>query len=249
MGHDFELHHEAEVTANPEEVWQAIASGPGMDSWFMGRTEVEPGPSGTVRTTMGDLTLESTVTAWEPLKRFAHESAPAEDGRFVAYELLIEGRDRGSTVLRLATSGFLPGDDWSAEFEAMSAGMSMFFRTLVSYLDHFAGRTATPINTAGPQVDDWDRAWPALLGALGLAETAAVGDPVRVAPAGLPPIDGVVDVIDPQCLGIRTGDALYRFVQGFFTGAVMAGHHVFAEGVDQRRTEHAWRTWLTELYA
>lgn len=249
MGHEFELHDEAETAASPEDVWQAIASGPGIDSWFMGHSEVEPGEAGTVRTTMGDLVLESSVTAWEPLKRFAHESPPAEDGRFVAYEFLIEGRDQGSTVLRLATSGFLPGDDWAAEFEAMTHGMGMYFRTLVSYVGHFAGRTATPITASGPPVADWDHAWPLLLGAFGPAGTVREGDPARVAPAGLPAIDGVVDVVTPQCVGIRTGDALYRFVQGFLDHSVVVGHHIFTPGVDQRRTERAWQAWLTELYA
>jgi uncharacterized protein YndB with AHSA1/START domain len=249
MGHEFELHDEAETAASPEDVWQAIASGPGIDSWFMGHSDVEPGESGAVRTTMGELVLESAVTAWEPLKRFAHQSPPAEDGRFIAYEFLIEGRDQGSTVLRLATSGFLPGDDWATEFEAMTQGMGMYFRTLVSYVSHFAGRTATPITTSGPQVANWDHAWPVLLGAFGLAGTVREGDPVRVTPTGLPAIDGVVDVINPQCLGIRTGDALYRFVQGFFDHTVMVGHHIFTPGVDQRRTEQAWQAWLTELYA
>jgi uncharacterized protein YndB with AHSA1/START domain len=249
MGHEFELHDEAEVAASPEEVWQAIASGPGIDSWLMGRSEVEPGESGWVRTTMGEHVLESTVTAWEPLKRFAHQSPPAEDGRFIAYEFLIEGRDRGSTALRLATSGFLPGDDWENEFEAMTLGMGMFFRTLVSYVGHFAGRTATPITAFGPRVADWDHGWPVLLGAFGLAGTAREGDRVRIAPVGLPPIDGVVDVVNPQCLGIRTDDALYRFVRDFFQHTVQVDHHIFTPGVDQRRTEQAWQAWLTELYA
>jgi hypothetical protein len=30
-------------------VWEAIATGPGLDSWFMGRNEVEPREGGTVR--------------------------------------------------------------------------------------------------------------------------------------------------------------------------------------------------------
>ena len=247
MGHEFELHSEAEIGATPAEVWQGIASGPGIDSWFMGRSEVEPGESGTVRTDMGDFALESTVTAWDPLKRFAHQSRPAEDGRFIAYEFLIEGRDQGSTVLRLATSGFLPGDDWETEFDAMTKGMDMYFRTLVSYLDHFAGRTATPITTSGPRVTDWGRAWPALHSAFGLTGTVTEGDPVRAAPPGLPPIEGVVDIVNPQCLGIRTDDALYRFVQGFFQSTVIVGHHIFAPGVDAEKTQLAWRSWLAEL--
>ena len=43
MGRPFENRREAEVPATPDEVWAAIASGPGIDSWFMGRSEVRPG--------------------------------------------------------------------------------------------------------------------------------------------------------------------------------------------------------------
>jgi uncharacterized protein YndB with AHSA1/START domain len=43
MAHPFEFTHEIEVDASPEEVWEAIATGPGVDAWFMGRNEIEPG--------------------------------------------------------------------------------------------------------------------------------------------------------------------------------------------------------------
>src|SRR5437870_13125684 len=36
MAHRFEITKDLEVGATPEEVWEAIATGPGMDSWFMG---------------------------------------------------------------------------------------------------------------------------------------------------------------------------------------------------------------------
>ena len=142
MGRPFENRSEAEVPASPDEAWAAIASGPGIDSWFMGRSEVRPGPDGTVRTVFGEYAPELGVTAWDPARRFAYRSGEAPDGRFIAYEFLIEGRAGGSTVLRTVTSGFLPGDDWAEEFEAMTLGGEMYFRTLVEYLSHFAGRFA-----------------------------------------------------------------------------------------------------------
>ena len=39
------------------------------------------------------------MTAWDPARRFAYRSGEAADGRFIAYEFLIEGRD-GEHVLR-----------------------------------------------------------------------------------------------------------------------------------------------------
>jgi len=150
MGHRFEQRQEAELPASLEQVWAAITTGQGLDSWFMGHSEVRPGPGGTVRTTFGDYAPELSIAEWDPFRRFAYSSGEAQDGRCIAYEFLIEGRHGGSTVLRTVTSGFLPGDDWQDEYEAMTAGMQLYFRTLVEYLSYFAGRFATPITALGP---------------------------------------------------------------------------------------------------
>jgi uncharacterized protein YndB with AHSA1/START domain len=244
MGHEFEIRERAEVAATPEQVWAAIATGPGIDSWFMGHNEVEPGAGGAVRTAFGGYRPESTVTAWEPGERFAHRSGDDASGRFIAYEFLIEGRGGGSTVLRTVTNGFLPGDDWADEYEAMTLGLALFFRTLVEYLTHFVGRTATPVTAFGPPVEDWERTWALLGKAFGLAARTREGDRVRVAVPGLAPIDGVVYFVNPHTVAVRAGDGLYRFLRGF-RGPLIASHHIFTgPGEDQQ----AWQSWLTELF-
>src|SRR5262249_56091730 len=98
----------------------------------MGRNEVEPGQGGTVRTVFGGYTPVSTVTAWDPLHRLAYRTSRAEDGRYFAFEFLIEGRAGGRTSLRVVTSGFLPGDDWEPEFEAMTKGRELYVPTSVA---------------------------------------------------------------------------------------------------------------------
>ncbi|MEV0387327.1 SRPBCC domain-containing protein [Nonomuraea sp. NPDC050643] len=236
MGHGFELPQEAVVPATPEEVWEAISTGPGIDSWFMGRSEVA---DGVVRTAFGRFELPpSTVTAAEPLEHFAHASDKGDDGRFVAYEFMIEGRERGSTLIRMVTSGFLPGDDWQDEFEAMSKGLAMYFATLAEYLTHFAGRVATPLTEFGPPITDWPHAWELLYAALG--GRPSPGDRVRVGP-----VEGVVYFVNAQTVGLRTGDGIYRFLQGF-GGSMIASHLLFDAGDDQGPL---WRAWLAELYA
>lgn len=247
MGHAWEQRDEAVVDATVEQVWDAIATGPGIDSWFMGRNRVEPGEGGSLRTDMGGFAMDSALTGWEPLQRFAYRTdGPGE--RFIAFEYLIEGRDQGSTVVRVVASGFLPGDDWEAEFDAMTKGGAMYFATLVAYLNHFAGRFAKPVNLAGPPVADWDSAWTTLRDALGLPADPKVGDQVRASVPGLAPIEGTVDFVNSHAIGIRTKDALYRFIQGFF-GSMVLGHHLFGDDVDEQHTMQAWQTWLTGLYA
>ncbi|MEU4330697.1 SRPBCC family protein [Nonomuraea dietziae] len=231
MSHEFELHHELSVEASPEQVWEAIATGPGIDSWFMGRTQVE---EGVIRTAFGGYTPQNTVTAWEPGKRLAATSEPADDGRFVAYEFLIEGRAASSTVVRVVTSGFLPGDDWETEFEAMSTGLALFYATLAEYLTHFAGRTAVPVTAHGPA--DFDD----LRTTLG---RPATGDTLTLTPPGQQPTEGVVYFTNSQTIGIRTRDAMYRFVSGF-GGGTFAQHHLFTPGADPDEADRAWTAWL-----
>jgi uncharacterized protein YndB with AHSA1/START domain len=231
----FENVTELSVTATPEQVWDAIATGPGIDSWFMGRSEVEAGS--VVRTAFGGYTPEQPVTAWDPPSRLAYGSEPAPDGRFVAYEFLVEGRAGASTVIRAVTTDFLPGDDWEAEYDAMTFGFAMFHRTLVEYLNHFAGRAARPLTVFGPPVGDWAAAWRSLSAALSLD-----GDAVRLAVPGLSPVDGTVYYRNEHTLGIRTSGALYRFLRGF-GGQFVAAHHIF-DGTD---TAPAWQRWLANV--
>jgi uncharacterized protein YndB with AHSA1/START domain len=248
MGRPFENRSEAEVPASPDEVWAAIASGPGIDSWFMGRSEVQPGPAGTVRTVFGEYAPEFDVTVWEPARRFAYRSGEAPDGRFVAYEFLIEGRAGSSTVLRTVTSGFLPGDDWAEEFEAMTLGGEMYFRTLVEYLSYFAGRFAAPVTAFGPPGTSWARDRALLCRALGLPEDPKPGDRATLTRNETGPIEGVLYFANAHTIGVRTRDALYRFLRGFAKPAI-AAHHLFAEDADPAEAERAWTAWLNRTLA
>jgi len=247
MGREFESVDNIEVDATPEQVWQAIATGPGIDSWFMGRNDVDP-DKGVVRQSFGGYEPEHRVTEWEPMRHLAYRS-DAPDGRFIAYEFLIEGRDRAGTVLRMATSGFLPGDDWEAEYDAMTKGGALFVATLGTYLRHFAGRTAVPVTVFGPAYTDWDRTRATLFAALGLSDEPRPGDRVRVTPAGLEPIDGEVFFLNADTLGVRTADEILRLIKGFM-GTVIAAHQLFGRtDADAEAAEHAWQSWLTKTLA
>lgn len=247
MPHEFELRKEIELDATPEQVWEAIATGPGVDSWFMGRTEIEPREGGVAQMTMMGSVDQSTVTAWEPSKRFAYRGADGPDGTFMAFEYLIEGRDGGGTVLRLVQSGFL-GDDWESEYEALRTGWDMYLHTLAQYLSHFSGQTAKAVvTTARPDAGDPDQVWKALTGALGLSGPVAEGARARLTLDGLSPAEGVVDYAGlPTFLGVRTDDGLYRFIHsGPSRGnVVVLQHHIFSGDLDDQAAEKAWQSWL-----
>lgn len=244
--HEFRLVHDIDLAATPEQVWEAIATGPGIDSWFMGRNQVDP-EAGTVASAFPGLDDEppATITAYEPERRFAYRTPEGEDGTFMAFEYLVEGRDGGSTALRFVHSGIL-GDGWEEEYDALKKGNPLYLRTLAQYLEHFPGRTAVPVTAFGPQQRDQDQVWAAVTRALGLTKDVHEGDEVRFSLNGLE-IRGVVDTLGaPSFLGVRTPDALLRFVgRG---GVILTGHHVFAD-VDPARAQQAWSEWLASVFA
>ena len=246
MAHRFEITRDLEVGASPEQVWEAIATGPGMDSWFMGRSQIEPREGGTVRWSIGDYTDESTVTAWDPPRRFASTSSAAPDGSFHQFEYLVEDRGGGRTAIRYEHTGML-GGDWEAEYDAMTEGDPMYLHKLVQYVTYFSGRFAVSVEALGPKVPDRERAMTMFRRGLGLSGSVADGDQVRLTPEGFEPVDGVVDYVSPHFFGLRASDAMYRFISGF-DGTVVIGHHLFAEGVDRDEAEQAWRSWLTLVF-
>jgi hypothetical protein len=193
-------------------------------------------------------TSEGTVTAWEPPNRFAMRSETGPDGTFHAFEYLVEGRDQSGTVVRLVHSGFLGQDDWESEFNALRVGDPMYLGTLGTYLTYFRSRVGTPVSIFAPPQPDEQTVWLGLLRGLGLGDTAEVGQPVRLTLPGAGEVTGVVDsVLYPSFLGVRTDDALYRFVGR--EGSIGVGHHVFAPVADPAAAANAWHDWLVALYA
>ena len=157
-----------EVPGTPEEVWEAVASGPGITAWFVparvdgrlgGTCELDFGPGVGVET--------ARITAWEPPRRLVAEVA-AEGRPAFAMEWLVEARDGGTCVVRLINSGFGSGADWDAEYDATEAGWRLFLYNLRLYLTHFPGRRCSSVLVNGHADGPVDRAFGELAAALGL---------------------------------------------------------------------------------
>ena len=245
MAHPFEIDLDTTVPATLEEAWDAVTSGPQIDSWFMGRNEVEPRAGGTSRTEHPGFTIESTVTAWEPPTRFAVRSLDDPDGGYHAFDYRIEPADVGARI-RWTHTGALTGDDWEAEYAAMREGDPMYFRKLAEYLTYFRGRVATPVDAFGPNQGPSLSA-ASFREALGLRAMPSVDEPVHLELAGIAPIDGVVDESSRSFLGVRTDDAMLRFIASF-EGTPMVGHHVFAM-IDGGAAVEAWTQWLERAFS
>ena len=150
MAHPFEVSGELTVNATARAgLGGARPAAPRMDGWWMGENELEPRLGGALRTTLPGFTMESTITTWDPPHRFATTSPEADDGRLMTFAFEIEGRAGGTTTLRFVHSGFLPGDDWEQEYEALKIGDPAYVAKLVEYVEHFLGRPAVPISAVG----------------------------------------------------------------------------------------------------
>src|SRR5829696_1256191 len=169
---------EVDVPGTPEQVWDAIATGPGISAWFMPAEVTDttithhhaPGQGG-----------EAKITAFEPPHRLAFTEGP---GGAMATEFLVEARAGGTCVVRVVTSGF--GD------KSANDGWTAALLSLRLYLEHFAGRHASVVVAGGVVPGPAERAWEALRGALGLGDLAE-GSRAETSGDGVPRLAGVVE--------------------------------------------------------
>lgn len=118
---------EVEVPGTPEQVWQAIATGPGISSWFV-PSEVEERVGGAVTSSLGPgMDSLSTITAWEPPHRFAANSGEdmGPDHPTIATEWIVEARSGGICVVRVVHSWFTSRDDWDDLRKTLSPSISL----------------------------------------------------------------------------------------------------------------------------
>ena len=244
---DRELRKEIHLDATPEQVWEAVATGPGIATWFVPHT-VEEREGGRVGQDFGGgHTDVGVVSAWEPPHRFAYRAAtPPEDGKpDYAFEFLVEGREGGGTVLRFVQSGFLDGSDWDGEYGSFDAGWTLFLHNLVEYLAHFPGRPVTNVVTVVYTEGGATALWPVLHRALGLDGHPAVGETLTLRPDGIDPISGVVDIANREFLGIRSERGLHRLgAEGEDGCGVSSYHYLYDAAPDAPALTAAWQSWL-----
>ena len=179
-----------EVPGPPDQVWAAVATGPGISSWFV-PFSVEERDGGAVGMDFGGLgRADGTVTAWQPPHRFAYRGG--EEERSLAYEWLVEARDGGTCVVRLVNSGFGPGAEWDAEFDGMAEGWRIFLEVLRLHLTHFPGRTARAAVPTGLTEGPNGEALSRLCSGLGLGREPAPGERFTTAGPGVPALTGSV---------------------------------------------------------
>src|SRR5581483_4090676 len=105
---------EVEVPGTPEEVWQAIATGPGISSWMVpAEFEVRDGKPVAVKMTFGPgMDVRWPLTAWDPPRKWIAQSDGFQGSPPFANEWSVEARGGGTCIVRIVQSLFVSTDDW-----------------------------------------------------------------------------------------------------------------------------------------
>src|SRR5688500_7422839 len=258
-GHRY-VQAEVEVPGTPEQVWDAIATGPGITSWFV-PTVVDGRAGGAVTANFGPgMDSISTITEWSPPHKFVAESRDdmGPDDPTVATEWIVEARDGGRCVVRVVHRWFTEKDDWDDQFAGHTYGWLSFFRVLNAYLAHFPGQRGVPVQLMGVAPEPRDAAWHAFTTPLGL-DGAAVGQRVETPVAdGAPPLAGTVIWVgqpeSPELL-IRLdtpAPGIAHLVPHSMMGQVYLTTRFYLYGETAEtaaaRAETAWGAWIASRF-
>jgi uncharacterized protein YndB with AHSA1/START domain len=251
---------EVEVPGTPEEVWKAIASGPGIASWFVPPDFEERDGGLVVFHLSPGMDAPATITAWEPSRRLVYEERDWMPGAPpLASEWIIEARAGGSCVVRVVHSLFADRDDWDDQLGSMEKGWPGFFRILRLVLTHFRGRPVANLQaSASVPADARGKAWQDLLDAIGLPG-ARPGQTACAVP-GVPSLAGVVEHFESQeshsevLLRLdapTSGVGLINSYTWDERSHVSVSLYLFGEEATRvaAREEPLWRSWMSAKFA
>ncbi len=247
---------EVEVPGTPEEVWRAIATGPGISSWFV-PTRSEERLGGEIVSNFGPgMDCPSTITAWEPLKRFVAEGTMGPPGSpTVATEWSVEARAGGKCVVRVVHSLFASSDDWDNQLDGLEKGWPPIFRILRRYLETFKGMACSAMQCVSFSSDSEAKAWEKLGEGLGLLRVAE--GQKWSAPDGFPRMAGVSlgqgMHSNTVLLGLDTPVPGTAYIGAFPCGGMVQVYMaIYLYGADAKaaveRDEPAWQTWMSERF-
>ncbi len=249
---------EVEVPGTPEEVWQAIATGPGISAWFVPTTfeEADGKPVAANLDFGGGMVFRHDVKTWNAPTLFVREGPGWVPGSPpIAAEFHIEARAGGVCILRVVQSLFSATDDWDGQLTGAEEGWPAIIRILRLYLAHFRGMRAAIAKVIVPVPGTAADAWATLTHALRLADAR---DGQRwSAPAGVPAMSGVVERVDQHPFGVllrldapAPGIAALGTIE--FGDMVMAGFTFYwygdAAAATVERETPQWDAWMQQCF-
>ena len=248
---------EVEVPGTPEEVWRAIATGPGISSWFV-PAEFEERDGKPVALTLNfgpGMESRSALTAYDPPRKFAAQCEGWGGSPGIADEWTVEARTGGTCIVRIVHSLFSDTDDWDKQLEGTESGWPAYFRILKIYLTHFRGQRSAIMQWIAPAAGTVAEAWEKLIAALGVKGVAA-GQRAS-APAGVPALIGTLEHVTerPYTALLRLdkpGGGVAALGAVSFGGQVMVTLSIYLYGdhaaaTASRETPH-WDAWMQKQF-
>ena len=244
------------VPGTPEQVWQAMATGPGNTAWFT-RTTIEERVGGKLSFNFGpEMSSAGEINLWEPPHRFGYtEYEWGEKAPPVATEITITSRSGGQCLVRMVHSLFASSDDWDDQMEGFEGGWPGFFAVLRLYLSHFVGLKGASFQAMRATVGEHLAVWKQLTETLGLAG-ANVGER-RELPSVPQAFAGMVEQTEQNR---KQRHVLLRSADGVaLIGSYTMGDKVnlsaclffYGDDADKRaaEAEPKWQGWLKETFA
>jgi uncharacterized protein YndB with AHSA1/START domain len=185
---------EFDVPGTPEDVWHALATGPGISSWFV-PTDIEERNGKPVAMTYHfgpGMDINAKVITCDRPRQFTQEGqGPFPGSPPIATAWTIEARSGSICTVRIVHSLFASTDEWDNQLEGAAGGWAGFLNILRLYLTHFRGQRSAIMQVATPVTSTEAEAWATLTGAMGV-KGAKVGQRWAT-PAGVSPLGGVVE--------------------------------------------------------
>lgn len=244
----------ADVNGTPEVVWRAIATGPGITSWFV-PTRVEANEIVMSLGALGE--VRGRVVVSDPPWRFAFvEEGWRDDAPPLLTEFQVE--DLGADRCRVRLVNRVDGDAGAAVGSALEAIEASWRPYLVALRLHLAGGADAPAETfdvTGRASGSLDETWRAVLDALGVNAALAAGGPSRFSAVDMPVLSGQIEHVGEHEFVLRLhepapGQALVTVFDG--GGDSLVNVHAWLYGADAEeiaaRERGAWEAWMREHF-
>lgn len=234
---------EFEVPGTPQQVWHAIATGPGISSWlFPADVDEREGGAIAFRVAPG-MDSAATVTRWEPPRRFGYEEREWSPGAPpLGTEFIIEARSGGTCTVRIVHSLFTDSAEWDDQIESFETGWRSFIDVLRLYLTRFFKEPCSPFRIMQGTDASESEAWNVLEAEF----LPAVGGRPQPRTSSMHPHETllVLDAPAPAIVlaGAYTwGNKVHASISFYFFGPGAASAAA--------REEARWKTWIEQTFA
>ena len=206
----------AEIAATKDAVWEAIATGEGIASWFSPFASVEEGKGGTVTVSWVEgADWPSRITVWQPGSHLRlvdlSDLEAAAQGTALTLDYHLSSDD-GHTRIHLVNSGLPATPDFDEHFHMTTNGWRFFLWNLKHALERHPGVPRRMISARPWVTENRDEVWERLFGEEGVGKRGGA--------------EASADSGPTSAGSLAVGDPFHFVLDG---GEVLLGTVVFAD--------------------